>query len=751
MDLKLRPRLAALILPLCAALVLSGCASDLRVQLDQPQTLTATDDHASALTFYRQALEGDPGDNNLLTGYYSALERAEAFYIKRSRDLTRLDDLASAEAALGQGIAAAPESNALRLELISLQELKEARLLLRDASVASDLGRRREAKKLVEESLAKDPTLEAAVDLREKIIGPGDEDTLRPIRLQSGAPVDLNFQEASFKQAALALGRAYGVNMIFDESIEDLDISLFAENVSFQQAFTLLLKTNAAFYRRVGPNSVIIASDDPSTRAQYDDYIVRTFYIRSARAQQLADELSLILGLQTIAFDEEENTVTIRDTADKVRLADRYIISKDRKQAEVILEVEVLEVNRTKTEQLGIDFGNQISVTPAALAVNQLAPLSQLGATLGQSAVNLPAIALRYFKQQVDARTLASPRIRTLNNKEARFHIGEQVPLRTSEVIDITGQTRATFLYRDVGIRLIVTPKVRLNSSVAVDLALEVSSLGRNLGTVTSPAFVIGTRNVETQMLLDDGETAIIGGLIRDEERDSVGEVPGLGDIPAIGRLFKNRDGEGFRTDIILTITPRVLRPRDLPSVEEAEFYSGTGTEPSLRNNVDFLSGPRAGAPTIRLDLGGGALPVPIRTPVRAAPERPVAAPAPVPVLSLEENSHDADLSETVDVPILANSFPQGATGRYRVKFDPKYVVAEAVDSDIGLPARIDNTRGEIVFDLIPRVTGAGAREIALITFRGIAVGRSQLTFGAAGPGASDDDTAYRNSQILVR
>jgi len=186
-----------------------------------------------------------------------------------------------------------------------------------------------------------------AVDLREKIIGPGDEDTLRPIRLQSGAPVDLNFQEASFKQAALALGRAYGVNMIFDESIEDLDISLFAENVSFQQAFTLLLKTNAAFYRRVGPNSVIIASDDPSTRAQYDDYIVRTFYIRSARAQQLADELSLILGLQTIAFDEEENTVTIRDTADKVRLADRYIISKDRKQAEVILEVEVLEVNRT--------------------------------------------------------------------------------------------------------------------------------------------------------------------------------------------------------------------------------------------------------------------------------------------------------------------------------------------------------------------------------------------------------------------
>ncbi len=230
-----------------------------------------------------------------------------------------------------------------------------------------------------------------------------------------------------------------------------------------------------------------------------------------------------------------------------------------------------------------------------------------------------------------------------------------------------------------------------------------------------------------------------------------MGEVPGLGDIPAIGRLFKNRDGEGFRTDIILTITPRVLRPRDLPSVEEAEFYSGTGTEPSLRNNVDFLSGPRAGAPTIRLDLGGGALPVPIRTPTRAAPEQPVAPPAAVPVLSLEENSHDADLSETVDVPILAGSFPQGATGRYRVKFDPEFVVAEAVESDIGLPARIDNTRGEVVFDLIPRVTGAGEREIALITFRGIAIGRSQLTFGAAGPGASDDEIAYRNSQILVR
>ena len=737
---------------LISALALTGCASDLRVQLNEPQTLTETGDHASALAFYRQALEKDPGDNNLQTGYYAALERAEAFYIKQSRDLTRFGDLASAEAALGQGIAAAPESNLLRLELLNLQELKEARLLFRDASVASDLGRKRAAKDLVDQSLAKDPTLEAAIDLREKIIGPGNEASLRPIRLQSGAPVDLNFQEASFKQAALALGRAYGVNMIFDESVEDIDISLFAEGVSFQQAFTLLLKSSGSFYRRVGPNSVIIASDDPTSRAQYEDYLVRTFYIKSARAQQLADELSLILGLQTIAFDEEENTITIRDTADKVRLADRFIVSKDRKQAEVVLEVEVLEVNRTKTEQLGIDFGNQISVTPAALAVNQLAPLSQLGSTLGQSAVNLPAIALRYFKQQVDARTLASPRIRTLNNKEARFHIGEQVPLRTSEVIDITGQTRATFLYRDVGIRLIVTPKVRLNSSVAVDLALEVSSLGRNLGTPESPAFVIGTRNVETQMLLDDGETAIIGGLIRDEERDSVGEVPGLGDIPGIGRLFKNRDGEGFRTDIILTITPRVLRPRDLPSVEEAEFYSGTGAQPSLANTVDFLSGPRAGAPTIRLDLGGGALPLPIRAPEPFNPQgQTQESAATVPVLSLEENSHDVDLSETVDIPLLASSFPQGAIGTYLVVFDPEFVVAEAVDSEIGLPVRIDNTRGEVVFDLIPRVTGVGEREIALITFRGTAVGRSQLTFGATGPGAGNDEVAYRNSQIIVR
>ena len=744
--------LGRLLAALLAAVVLAGCASDLRVRLNQPQTLTASDDHAGALAFYRQALEADPGDNSLRTGYLSALERAEAFYIARARDLTRLGDIASAEAALGQGIAAAPESNLLRLELAALAELKEARLLLRDASVAADLGRRRDARRLVDESLARDPTLEEAIDLREKIIGPGEDAALRPIRLQSGAPVDINFQEASFKEAALALGRAYGVNMIFDESVEDLEVSLFAENVSFQQAFALLLRANAAFYRRVGPNSVIIASDDPATRAEYEDYIVRTFYVRSARAQQLADEIALILGLQTIAFDEEENTITIRDTADRVRLADRFIASKDRKQAEVVLEVEVLEVNRTKTEQLGIDFGNQISVTPAALTVNQLAPLSQLGDTLGQSAVNLPAIALRYFKQQVDARTLASPRIRTLNNKEARFHIGEQVPLRTSEVIDITGQTRATFLYRDVGIRLIVTPKVRLNSSVAVDLALEVSSLGRNLGTPESPAFVIGTRNVETQMLLDDGETAIIGGLIRDDERDSVGEVPGLGDIPAIGRLFRNRDGEGFRTDIILTITPRVLRPRDLPSVDEAEFYSGTGVEPGLRNTVDFLSTPRAGAPTIRLDLGGGSVPLPIRAPEPFAPPGEAEAPGePLPVLSLRRNSHDVNLGETVNVTVTAASFPPGARGRYRIKFDPEFVTAEDFSSEIDLPLRIDDARGEVVLDLNARVSGISTREIAQITFRGTAIGRSQLTLGAAGPGVSDEETAYQNSEIIVR
>jgi general secretion pathway protein D len=518
-----------------AVLVLAACEESLRPERSDGVRFADQNQWSTSLNQYRSQLAKDPDNAEALQEYYATVEKAEEFFILRARRLAQQNDLNGAEGLVSQGLVSVPESNLLRDELASIRDMKAARGIYRDAELAARMGRHDRAMELTEQALAKDPNYRPAVSLLQTLFEvKGAQATVKPIRLQTGAPVSLSFQNADFKEAALALGRAYGVNMIFDADLSTRAISIYADKVDFSQAFQLLLKSNGSFYRRLGENTVIIARDTPDKRAEYEDYVVRTFFIQSGNAQAIAETLALTLGLRTVSVNEADNSITVRDTAPRILLADQLINSNDSEPAEVLLEVEVLEVNRTKSERLGLDFGSEISIKPDVLPGSDVFPLND---TYASAAVTLPATTFRYFKQDVDARTLASPRIRAVDGREAVFHVGDQVPLRATEIIDADGQVRNTFEYRDIGIKLNATPEVRLDSSVVVNLRLEVSSLGQNLGTAEDPAYSIGTRRVETRMTLDDGETAIIGGLIRDEERDTVQKVPGLGNIPGVGKL----------------------------------------------------------------------------------------------------------------------------------------------------------------------------------------------------------------------
>lgn len=740
---------------LAAGLILASCEKDTKIPPGPAAGFIKAGDFRSALDYYRGRLKTDPDDPELLEGYYSVYKATEDNYFMRADARADSGDLSGAEAEISRGLILIPDSVVLRNQLEMLSDRKEARRLYRDASVAARLGRTDRALTLVEHALQRDPEFEDAARLLQTLTATGAAaKKLNPIRLQTGAPVTINFRNASFKDAALALGRAYGVNMIFDADLIDRNISIYADRVQFTQAFELLLKSNNAFYRRLGQNSVIIANDNPGKRAQYEDYLVRTFFIRSGNAQNIADALSLTLGIQSVSVDEEENTVTIRDTAERIVLADQLISVRDRKPAEVVLEVEVLEVNRTKSEQLGLDFGSQITIDPPELELSEVFDVDELGDALGASAVSLPTASLRFYKQDVDARTLANPSIRSLDKQQASFHVGDEIPLRATEIVDSTGQTRTTFERRDVGINLDVKPEVKLNSTVSIDLQLEVSSLGQNLGTADQPAYAIGTRRVETRMLLENGETAIIGGLIRDEERDTVVSVPGLGKVPVIGKLFRNRDGQGVRTDIILTLTPRVVRGRDLPAVTEAQFYSGTGLRVGTVNPNDFLERPiTRDVPTIQLDLSGDAratVPAPAAAQSTPLPEAEAA-----PQLSFQRSSYVNGINDPFDVVVTASGFPSNSGGQAVIRFRPDVVQVDAVESALSLPFEIDNERGQIIMELTPQVAGLSTREIATIRFRGVEAGLSYLIFGnavgASGARGLPEGTGLRNSRIVIR
>ncbi len=746
-------------------LALAACqASDLSGIATPAQRMAATNDWPAAVKYYRDALSTAPDSPELRNGYLAVTERAVDFYVDRARTYSDARDFSNAEGILTRGLLVVPESQRLKDELERVDEMRRGDKLYRDALVESRLGRGDKAMGLLERSLSLDPSNDRAVQLfNQLIVQSGGSQSLEPIRLSTGAPVSINFRNAAFKDAALALGRAYGVNMIFDADLPDRQITVFAENVSFAQAFQLLLKSNKSFYRRLGRNSVIIVPDDPGKRAEYEDYVVRTFFLKSADAQEAADMLTRSLGLQTVSVNASANTLTVRDTEEKIALADRLLSVNDNEPAEMVLEVEILEVNRTKSEQLGLSFGSQISVTPpSGLDIDSTFPLIAANGSLNASGVTLPAATFRFFKQDVDARTLASPRIRTIDKREAQIHVGDQVPLRSATLIDSNGQTQTTFEYRDVGIKLNVTPESRLDGSVAVELKLEVSTLGQNLGTADEPAYAIGTRNVSTRMVLDDGETAIIGGLIRDEDRDTIQGLPGQrGATTPLGQLFRTRDGSNTRTDIILTLTPRVIRRQALPSVAEAQFFSGTGTQVTGVNEFDFLAETANGEfPTIQLDLSGSAG---AARPASASPAPALPAPSVIgsastsnsAVLSFGRASYETSVGETVDVVITASGFPESGSGDVVIRYRRDLVEALDMSTSPNLPFRIDNAKGEIRIELTGRIGGAATRDIARVRFRGVAPGLSYLIFAnpvaADGPEGLPDNVQLQASRIVIR
>jgi general secretion pathway protein D len=551
-----------------AAALMAGCAS---AQVKRAEHFAAQKDWVKAVSAYRAAQDEAPND----IAVRSALKRAELeaaeYYYQSGVAAAQRGDREQAQAEYEQGLLAMPEHAKLQTALFRMASDREAERLLAEAGRYVEVSEWGRADQLLHKAQALRPG-DGMIAARLEMVKTGAaRGSKEEFALASTRPVTLNFKNAGIKPAFEFMARSFGINVIFDEDIREKEITLFAQDLPFRQALDLMLATTQTFYKKVGPATMIIAPDTRDKRGQYEDYVIRTFQLTNAGAKEMADLLRGAMTLQKVVINESLNTVTVRDKPDVLALVADLVRANDLRLAEMVLDVEILEVNRTKADQLGFDYGSTMSITfpPYQLA-------GSLSDTLRQGVLSLPAITFRYFKQNVDAKTLANPKIRVVNGREARIHIGDRVPLRSSTIQDATGQTRTTFEYNDIGIRLNVQPQIYIDNSALVKMGLEVSTLGQNLGTPDEPAFSIGTRNAQTYMLLRDGETAILGGLIRDEERSLRVRVPGLGQIPVLGGLFTTLDDSVVRTDVLLTITPRVIRPWELAPEETRRLYSGT-------------------------------------------------------------------------------------------------------------------------------------------------------------------------------
>jgi len=351
---------------------------------------------------------------------------------------------------------------------------------------------------------------------------------------------------------------------------------------------------------------------------------VRTFYLSNAEAKTVANTLKTILKSRDVVADEKLNLVILRDSADAVKLAEKIIATQDQAEPEVMLDVEILEVKRSRLLQLGVDWPSNATLTVLNSRTGEGKNLTLRDLdTINRGTIGISGLqtTINLKKNDGDTNLLASPRIRVRNKEKAKVVIGEKVPVITTTISPGTGGFASESVsYVDVGLTLNAEPTIYLNNEVGIRIALEVSNLIDRVTTATgTTAYQIGTRQASTFLQLKDGENQVLAGLINSEERSTGSRVPGLGDIPILGRLFGTQTDDKQKTEIVLSITPHLVRNLQRPETSVAEFSAGT--EANFRRKPDVA--PRQ---TVVLP---GARPAGTPPAAGAAPAQEAAAAAP--------------------------------------------------------------------------------------------------------------------------
>ncbi|MGL6161717.1 secretin N-terminal domain-containing protein [Microbulbifer sp.] len=518
--------------------------------------------------------------------------------------------------------------------------------------------------------------------------------------------IDLDFDKIDFPAAARFIGDAFGVTVIVDSSVKDTPVSLQVEQVGFEQAFLTLLSMTKNAFKVIDESTILVFSDSSDRRKQYNNLHLRTYHLNNIPAKDMVSIIKGALELNKVTVNQTANSLLVRDSAEKLDIVDLLISQHDSPRGEVVLEVEILEINLSNAERLGVDYGSYslgLPIEPTGVTGSILDGLAD------NALLNVPSVAMRFFKQDVDATTLANPRVRVMDREKAKIHIGDRVPLRAAQIQDATGQTRTTFEYQEIGIRLQVEPRLHVDDYVTINLALEVSSLGENLGTANEPAYRIGTRNAETVMHVRSGETAILGGLIREEERGTFSRIEGLSRIPGMSALFESSDDSDARTDVLLTITPRVVR--SAPVKHASRIAIGTENRISLGGSTELsrlkLSRPE---PPVMVDGGESGLEVVFDGEMAAKaegagserellagdtqPVEPADTPARISIRP-ENNEYSLGVNEDLSIPIVAGVDEGKADLSFNLVFNPAildYVGFESPGNDASVDFNGSNT-----------------------------------------------------------
>ena len=644
----------------CLLVLLASCSNP---GLREGRELIATGQQDAGLARLEQAMRENPDDAEVRNAYYRQRELSVAALLACADNDRRADrlDAAAAQYRRAQEIDADnPRARNGLLEIATARrheaKLAEAEILLKNGDLAG-------AEKIARTILTESPAQAGAraLLLRVRQAQTAAQTQASPLKAAFAKPITLEFRDVPLRTVFELISRTAGINFIFDKDVRaDTKVTIFVRNTGIDDVMRLILVSNQLERKMLNDNSVLIFPNTPAKVREHQELVVKSIYLANADVKQAQALLKTVAKTRDVFVDDKLNLLVIKDTADAVRLAEQLIESLDLAEPEVMLEVEVLEVSRSKLSELGVRFPDQIGyglLVPGTSTTTGNGSASRtIGYTVAPGYVDLskrdgltsfvanPPLVLNLRNEDGNTKLLANPRIRVRNRDKAKIHIGDKLPVFTTTSTANVGVS-ASVTYLDIGLKLEVEPNVYLDDDVGIKVALEVSNVVKEVpGPEQSLAYQVGTRTANTSLRLKNGETQVLAGLISDEERSSANRVPGLGDLPLIGRLFSNQRDTGNKTEIVLLITPRIVRNVLRPESTVPAVPSGTETaigaaavqiKPNRGGSVAIgPSRPAAGAPpppAVEVEVEPPAAEV-APAPAEVAPPPAEAAPPAVPV-----------------------------------------------------------------------------------------------------------------------
>lgn len=571
-------RLACL---LTCTLLLAACAGQSAYR--EGRMMLAEGRVEQGLSELQRAMQEAPGNHEIRNYYY------------RQRDVVLGQMLSRADAARQQGQLDEADANYRQVQEIDrnndrarsgramIVAERRHRERLQEAESQLKAGKVEAAEQLVRGILNENPGQREAKALKRRLAERSMAADDMPASLKSNLarPVTVEFRDAPIRSVFDFLSRAAGINFILDKEVRsDSRTTLYVKNNTVEDVIRVTLLTSQLDYKVLNENTLLIYPSSQAKAKDYKDLMVKGFYLNNADVKQIANTIKTLVKTKDLIIDEKLNYLAMRDTPEAIRMAERLIANQDLPDPEVILEVEVLEVSVNRLQELGVRYPEQLSAgivgsdnVPGSLRLNEW---KSRDSSLVQLTVTNPALILNLRKTDSDTNLLANPRIRVKSKDKARIHIGERVPVITTTSTANVGVSEAVN-YLDVGLKLDVEPVVSLDDEVSMKVSLEVSNILETIVRASGlQTYRLGTRNAATTLRLKDSETQVLAGLIQDDERKSANKVPGLGDIPVVGRLFSNHSDINTKTEIVLLITPRIVRNLNLSESVDTSFYSGT-------------------------------------------------------------------------------------------------------------------------------------------------------------------------------